>query len=60
MYDATYSHRRPVGQLQGNPDGQTLLASTITPVPQSNLGSHSWAAGHSNQLSFGRSNLNFI
>jgi len=45
---------------EGNPDGQTLLASTITPMPQSNLGSHSWAAGHSNQLSFGRSKLNCI
>jgi hypothetical protein len=43
--------------LQGNPDGQTLLASTITPIPQSIAEGDDQFPEDENRLSFGRSSL---
>jgi len=43
--------------LQGNPDGQTLLASTITPIPQSITQGDDPLLEDESRVSFGRSLL---
>jgi len=40
--------------LQRNPDGQTMLASTITPIPQSIAQGNDWLLEDGSRLSFGR------
>lgn len=40
--------------LQGNPDGQTMLASTITPLPQSHGRGNNRVVENEKQMSFGR------